>query len=153
MKNCLAAIAIALLLSPLVACKKPVDDKAAVTDAVQSHLKSLTTINMAAMDSSINQISINGDQAEAAVDFRLKQGGATMQVIYSLERHAGNWVITSNRPGGGQFSHPPMDQTHANLPPNQAQPPMPDVHEILKNLPASTAQSNPHTQPAAGRHP
>jgi len=117
-------------------------DQDAIRDAVQQHLAGNRSINMAAMDMNVTQVSINGDQAQADVEFRLKQGGTTMQMSYSLMRHAGGWLVTKSQPGGGQFAHPPMDKDHAagatdssSAAPATA-PPMPDVHDFFKNAPA-----------------
>jgi len=57
------------------------------------------------MDREVKQISVNGDHATAQVEFRLKQGNASMQVEYALERQGGEWTITNSQPAGGQNPH------------------------------------------------
>ena len=117
-------------------------DQDAIRAAVRQHLAGNRSINMTAMDMNITQISINGDQAQASVEFRLKQGGTTMEMSYALMRHAGGWLVTKSQPGGGQFAHPPMDKDHATSAsgvapavPADGAPPMPDVHNFFKNNP------------------
>lgn len=112
-------------------------DQDAIRDAVQKHLASNSTLNMAAMDMNVAQTSVNGDQAQADVEFRLKQGGTTMQMTYFLNRHAGGWLVTKSQPGGGQFAHPPTDQNHAGTAPGAQSPSMPDVHDFFKNAPVT----------------
>jgi hypothetical protein len=130
----------------------PKTDRDAIADAIRRHLGENKGINMAAMDSNVGDITIKGDQAQANVEFRLKQGGTSMQMIYFLERHAGDWIILRSQPSGGEFSHPPMDQTHSGLASGKAGTGMPDVRDILK--------TNPHAgsgkaagKPAAGPPP
>jgi hypothetical protein len=121
----------------------PKGDPDAIRFAIQQHLAGNSSLNMAAMDMNLTRISINGDQAQADVEFRLKQGGTTMQVAYSLMRHAGGWLVTSSHPGVGQFAHPPMDLNHSGAPGASQNPGslgMPDVHDFFKNAPASQKQ-------------
>jgi len=124
----------------------PANDQDAIRTAVQQHLARNTNLNMAAMDMTVTQTSINGDQAQTDVEFRLRQGGTTMQMTYSLIRHAGGWLVTNSHPDGGQFAHPPMDQNHSattpGAPPSPG-PAVPDVHEFFKKTPAvKTARSD-----------
>jgi len=121
-------------------------DEDAIREAVRQHLAGNHGINMSAMNMDITQISINGDQAQADVEFRLKQGGTTMNMSYGLIRHAGGWLVTKSQPGGGQFAHPPMDKDHvmgasgaAPAASADGAPAMPDVHDFFKNNPAPQA--------------
>ena len=118
----------------------PRTDEDSIRAAVQLHLAANSNINMAAMDMKVIKTSINGDQAQADVEFRLKQGGTTMQMTYSLVRHAGGWLVTNSHPTGGQFAHPPMDRnpsaTASGAPPNSGSPAMPDVHDFFTKAPA-----------------
>jgi hypothetical protein len=115
-------------------------DSDAVRQAIEAHLRDNKGINMAAMDMAVSNVQVHGDQAQADAEFRLKQGGATMQMTYFLERHAGGWLVLRNQPGGGQFQHPPMDKTHSGAAANPATPSMPDVGAFLKNHPAPGKQ-------------
>ena len=108
-----------------------------IRQAVVDHVRNDRGINMSAMDMSFDAININGDQANASVTFRVKQGGTSMAMMYSLERHGNGWLVTTAKPSDGQFVHPPMDKTHAPPSPGGSSPAMPDVHEFLKNHPAA----------------
>ena len=50
-------------------------DEEAIRQAVEDHVRNNKGINMAAMDMSVDSITVNGDQAQANATFRLKQGG------------------------------------------------------------------------------
>jgi hypothetical protein len=123
------------------------NDHDAIVEAIRKHLASNSTINMAVMDMDVSQVNVNGDQGQANADFRLKQGGTTMQMTYFLERHAGTWIILRSQPGGGQFAHPPMDKTHSGAPTDPAHPAIPNIHEFFKNAPPAGGAGNP---PPAG---
>jgi hypothetical protein len=108
-----------LALLPIAACKKggAGNDNQAIRAAVQQHLVQRSTLNMSAMDMDVKQVSIQGDQATAQVEFRAKQGGPGMLMSYNLQRQGGAWVVTSSRPTGGEMSHPPTD---GSMPPSAA---------------------------------
>jgi hypothetical protein len=36
-----------------------------------------------------------------------------MEMQYDLEQHDGMETVKQSQPAGGQFSHPPMDQSHS----------------------------------------
>ena len=58
---------------------------------------------------SIQNVSIQGNQAQAQVEFRPKTGapqGAGMQVSYSLAKQDGKWVVQNSTPAGGMIEHP-----------------------------------------------
>ena len=111
-------------------------DEDAIRQAVEDHVRNNKGINMSAMDMTVDSITVNGNQAQANATFRLKQGGTSMSMTYTLARHANGWLVLSNQPAGGQFEHPPMDKIHSNLgsstvpPPNGSQ--MPDFTNFLK---------------------
>lgn len=116
------------------------DDTEAIRKAIEAHVRDNKGINLAAMDMTVRNVQIHGDQAQADTEFRLKQGSASMQMTYSLERHADGWIVVHNQPSGGQFQHPPMDQSHSGAAPGSAGPAMPDVGNFLKDHPAPTKQ-------------
>lgn len=126
----------------------PKSDEESIRAAIQQHLANNSTLNMGAMDMNVVQTSVNGDQAQADVEFRLKQGGTTMQMTYSLIRHAGGWLVTKSQPGGGQFAHPPTDQNRGATAPNSQSAAIPDVHDFFKNAPVTKPDPT-----AAARHP
>lgn len=112
--------------------KDPNGNTAAVTAAIDKHLRANSGINMSVMDMTVSNVKVNGDQAQANAEFHLKQGGTSMFITYKLERHAGDWMVLSNQPSGGQFTHPPMDKTHSGTGPDPAAQNLPDVSGFLK---------------------
>lgn len=90
-------------------------DKDAITRAVEDHVRNNKGINLAAMDMSVDSVQVNGDQAQASATFRLKQGGTSMAMTYSLTRHANGWLVLSDQPADGEFVHPPTDKVHSGL--------------------------------------
>ena len=115
-------------------------DTDAIRKAIEAHLQDNKGINMSVMDMSLSNVQVHGDKAQADTEFRLKQGGASMHMTYSLERHAGGWLVVKNQPAAGQFQHPPMDQSHSGTAPNSTTPSLPDVGGYLKDHPAPTKQ-------------
>jgi hypothetical protein len=107
-------------------------NEAAIGAAIERHLKENSGINMSAMDMAIDSISIQGEQAQANVTFRLKQGGTTMQMSYFLSRHAKDWLVLRSQPGGGQFAHPPMDKTLSGMAENSQLPGSPNLRRFYK---------------------
>lgn len=140
LRKCPAWILAAALLLGGTGCKKALSDQDAIRASVAQHLKSNGTLNMAAMDMDFTQVAINGDSAQAQVVFRLKQGGATMQVAYNLKRQDGAWTVLKSQPAGGQFEHPAMDP-HADVHSKAFR----DLHvplgDLVKPLPATTDPS------------
>jgi len=115
-------------------------DSDAIRKAIEAHLQDNKGINMSVMDMTLSNVQVHGDQAQADTEFRVKQGGASMHMTYSLERHAGGWLVVRNQPAAGQFQHPPMDKTHSSTAPNSASPSLPDVGGYLKDHPAPSKQ-------------
>jgi hypothetical protein len=66
----------------------------------------------------ITNVSVQGDQAQAQVEFKPKAGGppgAGMQVAYSLQKQNGQWVVQNTQPAGGSIQHPgPGENPHMN---------------------------------------
>ncbi len=124
------------------------NDQTAITQAIQEHLTENKSLNMAAMDMNVTGVNIAGDQAQANAEFRVKQGGASMRITYFLERHAGGWIVVRSQPGGGQFSHPPMDKTHSGM--ANSTPPqggIPNVNDFLNGgSPANASGAASHSQ-------
>ena len=98
-------------------CQKPVSDADAIRSGINAHLSGLKTINMSAMDMTVNSFSINGNQAQASVEFRPKTGapqGAGMQVNYNLAKQNGVWVVQQTTPAGGMIQHPAPGENPAS---------------------------------------
>lgn len=119
-----------------------ISDNDAIAAAIQKHLESNKGINMAAMDMNVGQVNITGDQAQVDAEFRLKQGGTSMQMTYFLQRHAGGWIVLRSQPAGGQFAHPPMDKIHSGIAADPAHPALPNISEFFKNAPQNAPDSS-----------
>src|SRR5713101_8875337 len=120
MKRCSACsfTLIALLALFFAGCKKQESDADAIRSGINQHLASLKTINLAAMDMDITSVSIQGNQAQAQVEFKPKTRapqGAGMQVAYSLQKQNGQWIVQTTTPAGGSIQHPaPGENPHMN---------------------------------------
>jgi hypothetical protein len=91
------------------ASSQPQASEAAIRTAIQMHLAQRGTLNLQAFDMDVTQVTIQGDRAQAQVDFRVKGGPGTMQLTYQLERREGNWTVIDSNPQGSNFSHPSLD--------------------------------------------
>lgn len=128
-------------------CGKPQSDSDAVRAGINEHLAGLKTINLSAMDMNVLNISIQGNQAQAQVEFRPKTGapaGAGMQVSYSLAKQNGVWVVQTTQPMGGSIQHPgPGDNPH--MTPGMTTPGMPP-----SNTPGATSGMPPNGSNSSG---
>ena len=116
MKLRTAILAAAFLSLALTGCSKkaadPANDaEAQIRTVIQSRVAGNSNLNAQAFDTVVNSVTINGDRAQAQVDFRLKSGPGAMKLNYQLEKRDGNWVITDSNPIGDSAPHPPVDQT------------------------------------------
>jgi hypothetical protein len=106
------------LLVLFAGCKKQESDADAIRSGINQHLAGLKTLNLGAMDMNVTTFSIQGNQAQAQVEFKPKTGapqGAGMQVAYSLEKQNGLWVVQNTQPAGGTIQHPaPGENPHMN---------------------------------------
>jgi len=136
--------AVWLTLALAGGCKKQQSDADAIRSGITSHLASLGSLNLTAMDIDVTNVSIQGTQAHAQVSFRPKTGapqGATMQVGYQLEKRDGQWVVTKTEASGGAIEHP-APGTNPHLPQNsdKTQVPFPDLRR-LTGSPSSGAKA------------
>ncbi len=113
-------LCVALILG--AGCKKQQNDNEAIRASIVQHLNSLKSLNLGAMDMDVKQVTINGTQAQAQVEFRPKTGappGAGMQVAYALEKREGAWVVLKSQVGG-EIIHPaagqPPDSVDGSMP-------------------------------------
>jgi formamidopyrimidine-DNA glycosylase len=81
-----------------------------IRTAIQAHLAHKGTLNLQAFDTEVKQVTIQGDHAQAEVEFRVKSGPGAMQLTYALEKHEGAWSVVESDPVGSNFSHPALDQ-------------------------------------------
>ncbi len=109
---------LALMASLILGCKG--DPRAAqpktqapedsIRTAIQAHLAHKGTLNLRAFDTDVKQVTIEGDHAQAQVEFRVKGGPGAMQLTYALEKRDGSWSVIESDPVGSNFSHPALDQ-------------------------------------------
>jgi hypothetical protein len=135
MKRAVPFLAILSLLSFFAGCKKQVSDADAIRDGINQHLAGLKTINLSAMNLDITNYSVQGNQAQAQVEFRPKQGGppgAGMQVTYTLEKQNGAWVVQGTQAMGGSINHP-APGTNPNMMSSAPSSPgsMPNFHDLV----------------------
>lgn len=122
-------------------CKKQVSDADAIRAGIDQHLSGLKTINLAAMDMTVKSFSIQGNQAQAQVEFRPKAGapdGAGMQITYTLEKQNGAWVVQNTQPAGGSIQHPaPGENPHETMTPGSSTQ-MPNFNDLVGGSSGST---------------
>jgi hypothetical protein len=81
-----------------------------VRAAIQDHLAHQGNLNLQAFDTNVKQVTIQGDHAQAEVEFRIKGGPGAMQLTYSLQKHDGAWAVTDSDAAGSNFSHPASNE-------------------------------------------
>lgn len=81
----------------------------AIRTAIQAHLAHKGTLNLQAFDTDIKQVTIQGDHAQADVEFHVKNGPGAMQLTYALEKRDSTWSVIEGDPVGSNFSHPALD--------------------------------------------
>src|SRR5258708_33295415 len=124
MKRSACLLTVIALLALFAGCKKQESDADAIRSGINQHLASLKTINLSAMDMNITSVSVQGNQAQAQVEFKPKTGapqGAGMQVAYSLQKQNGQWIVQTTPPSRASIQHPAPSET----PPNHPTPPSP----------------------------
>jgi len=145
------------------ACKTKPDDKEAIRAGIIKYLGSLNTLNVSAMDINVTQATVNGNQAQAQVEIRLKNGqpdGASMKLSYSLEKRGEDWAVVKSQPAGGSMQHPaPGEMPPGALPPGhpnvngsagQAPAGHPDFNGILKSAQPPAQQAPAASSSSAG---
>jgi hypothetical protein len=133
-------------------CKKQPSDNDAIRVGILQHLTAVGTLNISAMQMDIRNVSINGNQAHAEVEFRPKTGaapGTGMQVAYNLEKRDGAWTVLKTQAAGGMMQHPdPNQNPHQNQAVHSGS--LPNFSDVLKPAaaPAQTALPPGHPQVA-----
>jgi hypothetical protein len=75
--------------------------------AIQTHLTTVNNLNLQSFDTNVTDVQIQGDHAQARVDFHVKGGPGVMQFAYQLERRDGNWAVTQSNPVGAHSDGAP----------------------------------------------
>jgi hypothetical protein len=113
------------------------------------------------MDINVTQATVNGNQAQAQVEIRLKNGppdGASMKLSYNLEKRGEEWAVVKSQSAGGTMQHPaPGEMPPGGMPPGhpnvngttgQAPAGHPSFDDILKSTqPPAPAASPATTKP------
>ena len=90
--------------------------ESAIRTAIQAHLAHNGTLNLAAFQTEVKQVTIQGDRAQAEVEYRVKDGPGSMQLTYALQKRDNAWSVVESVPVGSNFSHPSLDQAQAPAP-------------------------------------
>jgi hypothetical protein len=123
------------------ACKSKVNDKGEIRSGIIKYLGSLNTLNVSAMDINVTQATVNGNQAQAQVEIRLKNGppdGASMKLSYNLEKRGEEWAVVKSQPAGGTMQHPAPGE----MPPRGLPPGHPNVNGTAGQVPAGHPDFN-----------
>jgi len=148
----------ALLFSSACRSQKA-DDKEAIRQGVVSHLTEMKGLNIPNMDIVVTQYSVNGNQAQAQVEIRAKNGdaaGGMMQLAYNLEKRGDQWVVVKSAPAGGTLQHPgpgeippggSMPPGHPSISGSAGQPVHSDLNEIMKSAQPPAQQPAPSSNP------
>jgi len=154
MKRSALALGLATALAAFAGCKSRASDNDAIRAGIMQHLNSIGTLNMNSMDMDIRNVSINGNQAHAEVEFRPKTGGGGpgtgMQVSYNLEKRDGAWVVLKTQTGG-MMQHPDTNQNpHQNQDTHTS---LPNFNDIMNPAGAQPQGTLPAGHPAVGSQP
>jgi len=152
MKRFATTVLVFAALSAANGCKTQPSDKDAIRAGILQHLKAVGTLNISAMQMDIRNVSINGDQAHAEVEFRPKTGaapGSGMQVAYNLEKHDGSWNVLKTQAAGGMMQHPdPNQNPHQNQAVHSGG--LPNFSDVLKPTGAPGQAALPPGHPGVG---
>lgn len=152
MKRLATAVLVFAVFCTVSGCKNQPSDKDAIRAGILQHLKAVGTLNISAMEMDIRNVSINGNQAHAEVEFRPKTGaapGTGMQVAYNLEKHDGSWTVLKTQAAGGAMQHPdPNQNPHQNQAVHSGN--LPNFNDVLKPS-VTPAQSAGQDTATAGK--
>ena len=115
MRHCLAfALCAILLATPACAryARSKLETKEAVKAAIDEHLaKRRGQLALGTMNVAVREVKFQGDRAEADVVFTT-QGGASMNMHYTLHRETDHWVVERGASSdmGMPSGHPPMTE-------------------------------------------
>ena len=109
------SIALALSLVIVMAgCKK---SAASTNDeiriAIEAHLAHKGNLNLQAFETVVKQVTLQGDHAQAQVEFHVKNGPGMMQLSYALQKTGGTWSVVESNPVNADFSHPSLDPSQS----------------------------------------
>ena len=132
----IALLAVAALLVAELGCGSIGNQDAAVRRAIEEHLSQRADLAMDKMVLEVEQVSVEGDTAQAQVVFRTTMDPpARMAYHYELRREDGRWQVQSGRPGAAETPHPELGESgpagsESNMPGElpEGHPPLPEGH-------------------------
>jgi len=120
-------------------CGRTTSEDDAIRGAINAHVAAKGDLDRSAFQTEIQRVTIQGDQAQADVVFRVKDGPGMMQLGYRLQKAGGNWAVVQSNPLGSNFTHPLLDGTGSpapESPPSGAAPDIFDaIHQRMRTLP------------------
>jgi hypothetical protein len=154
-RTCSIALVLSLVML-LAGCKKSAastDDEIRV--AIEAHLAHKGTLNLQAFNTVVKQVTIQGDRAQAQVEFHVKNGPGMMQLTYALQKNGATWAVVESNPVNADFSHPSLDssQSPAMGAPTGADPVVSDAVRNFKMGGAPPSQSLPPGHPPVTGNP
>jgi hypothetical protein len=147
MKRTCSIVLFFSLVILLAGCKKSAaSPENEIRIAIEAHLAHKGTLNLQAFDTVVKQVTMQGDRAQAQVEFHVKNGPGMMQLTYALERTGGNWAVVESNPVGADFSHPSLDPSRS---PAKSTPADPNsvLSDALRNFKGGTPSASPNLPP------
>ena len=138
MKRAFWAALLSTFVLVVVGCKSKTHTNDAIRDGVIKHISAMSGLNVSNMTITVTKATVNGDQAQADVDIRAKNGDPTvpaMQLTYELQKQGNEWVVLRGQSTGG-MQHPAAGQ----IPPNGA---LPAGHPAVSNATGETPGNHP----------
>src|SRR5882762_6921794 len=140
----LLAVSLVFLLAGCKQSAASTEDQVRV--AIEAHLAHKGTLNLQSFNTVVKQVTVQGDRAQAQVEFHVKNGPGMMQLTYALERTGGNWAVVESNPVGADFSHPSLDPPRS---PATSTPADPNsvLSDALRNFKVGTPSASPNLPP------
>jgi hypothetical protein len=100
-RNTLITLAV-LSLATLAGCKKNIQNKDAVKQAVLEHLSKRSDLQVGQMEVEVTNVTFRENEADAVISFKPKgvEGGG-MEMRYALERKGSVWAVKAKADSGG----------------------------------------------------
>jgi hypothetical protein len=136
------------------ACGSSASGSEAIRAAISKHLDQRSDLKPSAFDIDIQQVTIQGDHAQADAIFHAKGGPGTMQLHYELTKNGDGWTVTQATPVGVNGASPVAGPTQPVAPGSETTPStfsfeqFDNDHFIPRSKPASPSRRPPSAQPA-----
>lgn len=140
------------VLALTAGCKKAANPNEEIRAAILKHLGAQGTLNIAAFDTELKQVTLQGDHAQADVVFKVKNGPGSMQLGYNLEKRDGAWAVVESKAVGSDFTHPGLETGAGGAPGGPASGTS-AVSGALQNFKTQTGALPPGHPPVSGGAP